>query len=181
MLLIFVSKNKLIRMKESVEVIYNVQASYVLRGANYIIDTFVYFIICWFLLFLSGVAYRLFDLEKPPLLFESIVTIKGFLSWFFVWQFYYFSMEAALQSTVGKYITGTQVVTVSGLKPEAINVLLRTFMRAIPFGGLTMNENRLGMLWRDKVTGTYVIDVKKYKQAVEMKNSFELIGTEQQD
>jgi uncharacterized RDD family membrane protein YckC len=167
-------------MQEPVEITLAVQASYNLRIINYIIDTISYFIICLFLLFLSGVAYRLFDSEELLLSFEAgVTTLKGFFSWFAVWLFYYFFMEATFQKTIGKFVTGTKVVTKNGSKPDFIKVLIRTLIRAVPLGFLSMNENRLGIFWRDIASGTYVIDTKKYKEALELRSSFEQIGIEE--
>jgi len=96
----------------------------------------------------------------------------------FVMVMYLFIMEVSTQRTVGKFITGTMVVTEDGSKPEARNIIIRAFCRVLGIEAFSfLSAYPRG--WHDSASDTYVVDAKKYKQALEVQNSFDEIGTEQ--
>lgn len=91
---------------------------------------------------------------------------------------YLFTMELLTQRTVGKYITGTMVVSEDGSKPEPRSIMIRALCRIISFEAFSF----LGSYprgWHDSASGTYVVDAKKYKEALNVKSSFEQIGLEE--
>lgn len=118
----------------------------------------------------------------------SLMGFDGFLLWFSnldsftdrvftitVMVAYLFTMEILTQRTVGKYITGTMVVMEDGSKPEARAIIIRALCRIISFEAFSF----LGAYprgWHDNASGTYVVDAKKYKEALRIKNSFDEIG-----
>lgn len=92
---------------------------------------------------------------------------------------YLFTMENFTQRTVGKYITGTMVVSEDGSKPEPRKILVRALCRIIGLEVLTfISDTPRG--WHDTASDTYVVDAKKYKAALELQNSFEEIGQPQE-
>ncbi len=91
---------------------------------------------------------------------------------------YLFIMEVLTQRSVGKFITGTIVVSEDGTKPEARSIMIRALCRIIGFEALTfLGSTPRG--WHDSASGTYVVDAKKYKEALESRQSFDQIGLEQ--
>jgi len=153
-------------MQETIEIKLDMQASATKRFINYFIDTIVFLV-------LSIPFFVVINLLGLPLSAEDP------LSWVLMWLLYYFLTELILQRTIGKYITGTKIVTADGLRPGIVKIIIRTFMRLIPFRILSIDEKKLGMFWRDTASGIYVIDAKKYKQALALKGSFEQIGIQE--
>jgi len=90
---------------------------------------------------------------------------------------YLFVMEVTTQRSVGKFITGTIVVAEDGSKPEPKKIMVRALCRIIGIEALSfLKQKPRG--WHDSASDTYVVDTKKYKKALNLKTSFEEIGTE---
>lgn len=70
---------------------------------------------------------------------------------------YYIISEYFFQRTVGKLITGTKVISNSGIKPSFRKVLGRTMCRSIPFEYLSYLINVNGL--HDRLSGTVVIKI----------------------
>ncbi len=73
---------------------------------------------------------------------------------------YYFILESTFGQTLGKYITGTRVITKDGEKPGTKTLALRTLVRFVPFelfSGFTISTFK--GCWHDDWTGTDVIKV----------------------
>jgi uncharacterized RDD family membrane protein YckC len=69
---------------------------------------------------------------------------------------YYVVCEAAFQTTLGKLVTGTRVVTTTGGKPTFGQVVGRTFARYVPFEPFSLlSKNPIG--WHDSWTRTRVV------------------------
>lgn len=115
---------------------------------------------------------------------------EGFLNWFvtidgftdrvlttLVMVLYLFVMEVTTQRSLGKFITGTIVVAEDGSKPEARKIMVRALCRIIGLEAFTfLKEKPRG--WHDGAADTYVVDVKKYREALNVKNSFDEIGVD---
>ncbi|MCJ7503967.1 MAG: RDD family protein [Acidobacteriia bacterium] len=74
------------------------------------------------------------------------------------WFLYYFILEMALGRTLGKFITGTKVVTREGEKPSAGTIALRTLSRFVPFealSGFWISDTK--GCWHDDWTDTVVV------------------------
>jgi len=149
------------------------------RFANNIIDTIVYYLLIYLIGYLSGWLYAAFGYEG---MYNYITGMGPFETTVFnlaIMTLYYLFMEGFMQKTVGKLITGTIVIMDDGIKPELGTIALRTLCRFIPFEAFSFfNDSARG--WHDTITNTYVVDAKKYKEIIERKESFELIGTEQE-
>jgi uncharacterized RDD family membrane protein YckC len=72
---------------------------------------------------------------------------------------YFIIMESAFGKTVGKMITGTEVVTVIGGKPSFGQIVGRSFCRLIPFDAFSYLGGNPG--WHDTISGTRVVTVSK--------------------
>ena len=165
-------------MKNYVEIDETVMASRGQRFANYIIDSIVYYLIIFFIGFLAGALFTYFDYDGMYL------WIVGMGQWgqiafnLTVMALYFMFMEGFTQRTVGKFITGTIVIMEDGSRPEAGVAALRTLCRFIPFEPFSFFGTP-ARGWHDTITKTYVIDRKKYNEALELKQSFDQIGAEE--
>ena len=90
-----------------------------IRLTNFLIDSFVFFLIALSLTFLMR-DYLNIDYLKKLLII--------------IYYLYYFIFEASTGQTVGKMVTKTIVVDIDDHKiPKLLAVLLRTLCRLIPF------------------------------------------------
>ena len=115
------------------------------RFINWIVD---YLFVCFggFILFVE-IIFRLFN--------EDLSSTVILLGWWFL---YYFIFEMAFGKTLGKFITGTEVVTLNGEKPSARTIALRTLSRFVPFealSGFSISDTK--GCWHDEWTGTVVV------------------------
>jgi len=92
------------------------------RFANSLIDTviiYILFVIFIFLLFNSN----------PSSMYSDGLNYSIYL----IWLAYYTIMEMTTGKTIGKFITGTRVITVDGEKPGLKTAFIRSLCRFIPF------------------------------------------------
>ena len=69
---------------------------------------------------------------------------------------YYIPLEMMFGRTLGKLVTGTEVVNEKGERPTAAQVVGRTFARMIPFEPFSFfGDPARG--WHDTLSGTYVV------------------------
>ena len=88
----------------------------------------------------------------------SLLDIPGLLAWPAVLFCYYLISEATWYRTVGKLVTGTQVIHESGIPPGSRLVLIRTMIRFIPLEFLTyLDDQARPAGWHDRWSGTRVI------------------------
>lgn len=115
------------------------------RIGNYVIDTIAYYILLIAFGFIFGFLGILDD--SPILIYPlAIGTIFG----------YYIIMEAAFGKTLGKFVTGTKVVTENGEKPTTGAIVGRTLCRLIPFEAFSLLGSK-AIGWHDSIPGTRVI------------------------
>src|SRR5690606_1079137 len=94
-----------------------------------------------------------------------------------VFVLYMFLMENFTQRSLGKFITGTMVVSEKGGKPSVKSFVTRALCRIIWLEMLSF----IGAFprgWHDTASNTYVVDRKKYMEALKTKNSINEIGSE---
>lgn len=151
---------------------YN-KASLGIRFLNYLLDLFTLVIINIISTLISDMLYVFTD--SKLFYFYGNAGIG--------WQFlfgnincfiYYFLMEHFLNGrTVGKYITGTKVISTDGTQPTSQQILYRNLTRLIPFDGLSF----FGMNgWHDSWSDTRVINVKNYIAEIQIKSEIEGLG-----
>ncbi|HXB41039.1 MAG TPA: RDD family protein [Bacteroidia bacterium] len=73
--------------------------------------------------------------------------------------FYYGLMEGIMGRTLGKFVTGTKVITTEGNDPTFMNILGRTLCRFIPFDAFSFLGGGPGG-WHDTISHTRVVKVK---------------------
>lgn len=74
---------------------------------------------------------------------------------------YYVGMEASTGKTVGKYVTGTQVVTEDGEQPSVGTIFIRTLCRIVPFEPLSLLFSNYARGWHDNWSKTRVVKTRK--------------------
>jgi uncharacterized RDD family membrane protein YckC len=73
---------------------------------------------------------------------------------------YYFVSEALFARTLGKLVTGTQVVTESGGRPGISQILARSLYRFVPFEAFSfLSRRRPG--WHDRWSKTRVVIIRR--------------------
>lgn len=92
---------------------------------------------------------------------EAQVQILGFILGLVVTLAYYTLMEALFQRTVGKFVTGTMVISDDGSRPSAGQILGRSFSRFIPFEHFSFLGGKEPRGWHDSLAGTRVIKTRK--------------------
>jgi uncharacterized RDD family membrane protein YckC len=136
------------------------------RLANYFIDLiFIYLMI---IVFSAELGVFALVTQTDISWVERESDVVGFLIGIFVIFLYYGFFESLFSASIGKFITGTRVITNEGGKPGLKTVLGRTLSRCIPFEFLTfLKKNPIGM--HDHLADTIVIDIKKQRlQSSEM-------------
>jgi len=127
------------------------------RLANYIIDIVIFSFFISFLLILASPIYPLADrlMAKQPIGLGDQLMVS------FVYGLYMSVMEAILKGkSIGKYITGTRVVTEKGLPISAQTAFVRGLVRIIPFEQLSAISLSLSnpYPWHDRWSGSVVVD-----------------------
>lgn len=116
-----------------------------LRLFNYIIDLFSSSLF-------TSVVLHLLDLTR---LAVTIHSINVYALMFIFLMSYYSIMEGLTGRTVGKFITKTRVVTITGERANFDTVLGRSLCRLIPFEPISFLLFDRG--WHDKFTKTRVV------------------------
>ena len=146
------------------------------RFANYVVDAIVKYVIRF--AFVFGWAL-ISDGYYGGNILSLLVPKSGGLNLVIGYGFsivYYFLFEAITQRTIGKYITNTIVINIDGDKPDLGTIFKRTLCRIIPFEPFSFfRDDARG--WHDTITDTIVVDVRKYNEALNLKESFSEIGT----
>lgn len=145
------------------------------RLANFIID----YLMQLFLAVVVGMAAVFIDLLTGTTLafkVQNMNKIQEYLLGFIILAIYYFFFEVFTSRTVGKFITGTIVVTEFGEKPSVRAILIRTCCRLIPFEFLTFFNNSPG--WHDTISHTFVVRKKLFLAHQKSVQEFDEIGQE---
>jgi len=117
------------------------------RIGNYIIDIMAFYFLSFALGIFSGLMG---GASGAGFLYVSVYLI------FFL---YYFVMELTIGKTIGKALTKTRVVMITGEKPNAGAIFIRTVCRFIPFEPFSfLGASNSG--WHDKFSKTMVIEDK---------------------
>ncbi len=157
-------------MDFSSAIAYN-KANSTKRLLNYIIDIVVFMVILllmtMIILLINPNTSIFYDIESsPPILFE--------LFYLFLYGLIMFLSEYLTKGrSVGKYITGTQVVRDDGLALTPSDFLKRNSIRLLPFEVLSFLGNSG---WHDKFSKTTVVNKKGYENDIQITDDIELLG-----
>jgi len=140
-----------------------------LRFVNYIIDFFISLLFMSIISTIIVFIAFIFDLNIY-LLFEN-----EFLINLITYSLYYFLIENYSKGrSIGKFITGTKVVTLEGEIPKSSVFLKRSLYRLIPFEAFSfLGANG----WHDSIPKTAVVIKKHFDYEVEMQKNVAAIGT----
>ncbi len=142
-------------------------ASKGLRFANYLIDLIIIRVFTFGIGFILGPFFLLSD--DPTTYFISIIIDLIIFILFYSLQEYLFNGR-----TIGKFITGTQVVSIEGNEPDFGTYLLRSLCRLVPFEAFSF----LGETgWHDAWSKTRVVIKRDFEQNKQKFNAIDLIGT----
>lgn len=125
------------------------KASKTLRLANGIIDTTVIIILLTF--------WDYFVIMIQPS--EWVAHFFAFSGTLFSYFAYYLLMETYFQKTIGKFFTGTKVVTLQKEEPYISDIFVKTLCRLIPLDQLSFLFFNNG--FHDRFSKTMVIKDKK--------------------
>jgi uncharacterized RDD family membrane protein YckC len=128
------------------------------RFLNHILDMIFFFIFSYIFGIFLGIVLVLISPSVVQNFDENNVLLNYFLN-FIAGMIYYSTLEVLTGRTIGKFITGTKVVTNSGKKPEYGTILLRTLCRYIPFEPLSFLGSD-GSGWHDKLSKTKVVNCR---------------------
>ena len=161
-----------------IQIVERNKASLGLRFVNNLIDSIILNWVPTLLLYFFGqiifyVGYE--DLYNLLVNFTEDNFVLNVLTSVLITVFYYYLMEFYNNGrTIGKYITGTMAVSLSG-EMSSIQIWKRTLSRLVPFDALSFfGENG----WHDSWYDTRVVKISDFENAMRMENELENIGKE---
>lgn len=160
-------------MERTFTVDHELYASTRQRLLNLIVDTIVYYLITFAVLFLIGVVAAVLQLDGVMQWLGNMGDADVYLIFIPVYLLYFVVMETFTSRTVGKFLTKTIVVMEDGSKPSAGTIWKRTFCRLIPFEPLSCLSSRG---WHDTIPDVYVLKRAEFESARELFYAFEEIG-----
>lgn len=128
------------------------------RFANYLVDMVIFYVIVFVLLL--GLLFTASDPEYAADQAENNVGMQYMVGLPLLF-LYYFLMEFAFKGrTIGKFITGTKVIKISGEPITAGDAALRSVCRLVPFDAISFLAGG-GSGWHDKWSKTTVVKIQK--------------------
>lgn len=143
------------------------------RFLNLIVDTVVYYLITFAVLFLLGVVAAILQMNGLMQWLGNMGDADVYLIFIPVYLAYFVVMETFTSRTVAKFLTKTIVVMEDGSKPSSRTIWKRTFCRLIPFEPLSCLSSRG---WHDTIPDVYVVKRTEFEKARELFFAFEEIG-----
>lgn len=164
-------------MRKYLQIIERHKAAKWTRLANLLIDRVIFiltFYILGYVLVAIDQIFGIYFFTEYLLKISEVSRFTDILFTSILFFFYTFFMEYFTNGrTLGKYITGTQVITIDGKKPTIREYFIRSITRIVPFDGLSfLGENG----WHDSWSDTRVINVKNYKAEKQAKSDIEDLG-----
>lgn len=132
------------------------------RFANLIIDNIVIQIASAGVGFVLGIVFAMMRMDPSGTLSpadEVTLQITGFILGMLTAVGYFILMEGTCQRTLGKFVTGTIVVTAGGARPSFGQIVGRSFARMIPFEAFSFLVGKRPVGWHDSLSGTRVVDL----------------------
>ena len=124
------------------------------RFGHFIVDLIVYQIIIYTIQYFFDLFSDItLESEKVNLTVQFINSIVIILAY----PLFYFIFEHYWQRTPGKFLTKTLVIDEYGNKPDARALLLRSFLRFVPFGAFSCLGDTYSRGWHDKWSDTWVV------------------------
>jgi uncharacterized RDD family membrane protein YckC len=167
-------------MRKLLRIVESNKASLGIRFAHLIIDRIVVYALFFFFGIFSALTYELLNIEFFSNITDELAGMSKFqdiLLTSFVYFLYLLLMEYFTKGrTIGKYITGTKVISTDGLEPTFQDYFIRNISRFVPFDAFSFfGENG----WHDSWSDTRVINIKNYKSETQRKSEIESIGAKE--
>jgi uncharacterized RDD family membrane protein YckC len=154
----------------------NVVARKEARFFNFVVDYISIFLILVLISILNMVFFLDIDSEVVD---SSIIPEGNTLAEYIIFSLqsisYYFVLEVLTGRTIGKWLTGSIVVDISGNKPPTSTILKRSLLRLIPFEYLSFLGHR-ARGWHDQYSDTYVVYKKKLEAEKSTFEDLESLG-----
>ncbi len=165
-------------MKKKLLVVAKNEATKLMRFLNYVIDyALMYCVIMLYGMF-SGIVSELLGIDvfyQSVLWLSELSRLEDMLFTSIVYFLFIFSFEYFTKGrSIGKYITGTMVVSIDGSELTRKDYFIRNISRLVPFDGLSfLGSNG----WHDNWSDTQVVNRKGYLQSLLDQKEIESIGT----
>ena len=167
-------------MKKLLKIIEDNKASQGERFANFIIDRVVIYILFFLYGTFAVLVYELLNIDfflNIANKLASLSRVEDILVTTAVYFLYLFFMEYFTKGrTIGKYITGTKVMSTDGTTPTLQDFFIRNISRLVPFDAFSFLGNNG---WHDNWSDTRVISVKKYTADKQAKEEINSMGTKE--
>lgn len=168
-------------MKKILKVVENNRSNSWVRFGNFIIDRVVVYLFFLAFGFFASLTYEILGTEffiNIALELSSVNKFMDILITTTVYFLYVFLIEYFTKGrTIGKYITGSKVISTDGTQPTLQDYFIRNISRFVPFDALSFLGGGNG--WHDSWSDTRVIHIKNYKAELQAKSEIESIGTKE--
>ncbi|MCJ8152196.1 RDD family protein [Chryseobacterium sp. SSA4.19] len=167
-------------MRKYLRIVDNNRATKGIRFANFVIDRIIFNLFFFAIGFLGVLIDKIigsYYLTNLILKASEINRFIDILVTSLLFSVYTFLMEYFTKGrTIGKYITGTKVITTDGQIPTLNEFFIRNISRAVPFDALSF----LGETgWHDSWSDTRVVNIKNYESERQVKSEIETLGTKE--
>ena len=167
-------------MREYLRVVDQNRATKWVRLANFIIDRIIFTSSFFIIGSLGVIIDTILGIQYFTELFSNFAEVNraiDILVTAILYFLYTFLLEYFTKGrTIGKYITGTKVITTDGQIPTMYEFFIRNISRLVPFDILSfLGENG----WHDSWSDTRVVNIKNYEAEKQAKSEIESIGTKE--
>lgn len=167
-------------MRKYLRVVDLHRASKGARFVNSLLDGIFLQIAYYAIVFIFGVFSLLTTngetIDSEAIENDAAINFYFLLVYFLLHFGYFILMEYYLGKTLGKYITGTSVISIDGNRPTIGQIVGRTFSRLVPFEALSfLGENG----WHDSWSDTRVINTKNYQAERQAEKEIEALGNKE--
>lgn len=164
-------------MAKLLKIVDDHKASKWLRLANYVIDLAIGYAAVVIIFALLGVFYALIsgtdfytvseEMSQMNNLLDRILSVLTYALVMFLIEF------LSKGRSIGKLITGTQVVRTDASKLKIQHYFLRNICRAMPFDQLSfLGENG----WHDTIIDTRVVKKREFEEAIKLQSDLNSLG-----
>lgn len=167
-------------MRKYLRVVDQNRATKWVRLANFIIDRIIFTSSFFIIGSLGVIIDTILGIQYFTELFANFAEVNraiDILVTAILYFLYTFLLEYITKGrTIGKYITGTKVITTDGQIPTVYEFFIRNISRLVPFDILSfLGENG----WHDSWSDTRVVNIKNYEAEKQAKSEIESIGTKE--
>ncbi|SMP16349.1 RDD family protein [Chryseobacterium profundimaris] len=147
------------------------------RLANFVIDRIIFSFSFFIIGSLGVIVDQILGILYFTKLFSNLAGINravDILITGILYFLYTFLLEYITKGrTIGKYITGSKVITTDGQIPTTYEFFIRNISRLVPFDIISfLGENG----WHDSWSDTRVVNIKNYEAEKQAKSEIESIG-----